>query len=360
MLDVLANLAIFSGRVSTAFSVDEAAQFSTVLGVATVLSSLFFGGAEAVSDHRKHLPTALFFRCAPGALIAVSGVMLVVQYLYIFPAFAWVPLLVVLQGLRGVGRASNYSLNRFFYEAATSLIELIIIIGLLMYGVSIVSAYLATRTVGVSMRLKSLVENRSAEISPRDFVGYSFSALTPALYFNLYYAFLPYYASSELIVKFRYIQSILVPISFLGSLLSRATILFHGKKEAVAVDGNKKNLIYKKIGYTLFPFALSFLYLYLLHKTIIPISLEDSLVIGIYTGSIFHRSQMYAQITIKKGAGTRGLVGLFGVVAIGLSIPPLGLFSEIQLIHLFGALCVVEIVLLTTCYFLLRDRREGV
>ena len=361
LIDVLVNLAIFSGKWAGEFSVTEIAQFSGWLGFVTVAVAVLYGGVEAVIDHKRFIFVSRIFsvRNISWAAVLASFVSLVFIIDGNFWAGVWIPLLIALQGMRNVGRAANYIASKYTIEVFVSAVEFICIFIALFYGVGVVVGYVYARIVGVLMRARVISETPVGNISKSEKIGYTVSAITPALYFNLYHASLPFLVKPDVVVSYRVIQTLLVPVSFFGSLVSRAKILFHRDcPVGVATKQSPSGLseIFRTVLKCLAPFALSALYTLSLCYFKHAFEFSVAILCALYSGLIYHRACMYALITLKVGAKARAKIGMFGVFLIALSLIPYFLNVSPSLFVVFGLLCVVEVVLVIISLLTIRVR----
>jgi len=172
-----------------------------MLAWAAVISAAFFGGAEQLIDHRKTLPGNFFLtpQQVPWLFIPaiICSVLLASSKADIISGAL---LLAVVLGLRNIGRAAVYARRKYWQEFLITSLELVCLALLTRAALPLLNSYVLSRLVGLTFRLSAIDKLNGAPISRLDMMGYSFSALAPAVYFNLYYAMLPIFAQPDTIV----------------------------------------------------------------------------------------------------------------------------------------------------------------
>lgn len=358
-LDVLVNVFVFSGALRAQFDVTEAAEFSTVLAWSVVLSAILFGGAEQVVDHKRNLPENLFASprtVAYACLVACAALLLITRARVAIDLSA-VVLLAAVGGLRSVGRAVAYARDRYTVEAAISLFELGLIVALTLMELSILAAYLCSRLGGLVLRIPALVGFPSARQTSLDMWSYTFAAIAPALYFNIYYAVLPSVVSADVVVRFRLVQSALVPMSFLGSLIARARILFRGNFVQLLpfFQASARGISVRQLAVSaVLPAAVAFAYIAALALTIVPLRPVEFVWMVLYCALIYHRAQLYSSLTLEIGPAGRARVALLGILLVAVSIAPIAAIAAPTIAALYAALAAVEATLVVISVLTLR------
>jgi hypothetical protein len=365
-LDVLVNVFVFSGVLRAEFDVAEAARFSTVLAWSVILSAVMFGGAEQAIDHRRQIPQNFLAspRTSATLVFLACGVLYVVRPSNVPIDVAATILLAGVGGLRSICRAVAYARERYILEATISLIELSLIVAFTVMSLSILAAYLCSRLIGLALRIPVLVRFPSARQTQLDMWSYSFSAIAPALYFNIYYAALPSLVSPEVLVRFRLIQSALVPMSFLGSLVARARIVLRGGFNGLLrffdhpewIHGRRREFAI----WIALPAAIASVYICILAVAIVPLKPLEIAWTVLYCAFIYHRAQLYSLLTLKVGPFSRARIALLGILLIAASLLPIAVLESPTVSILYAALTSVEAVLLALSVLTLYRRREGV
>jgi hypothetical protein len=364
-LDVLANAFVFSGALRSDFDVNEAADFSTVLGWAAVLCALSFGGAEQVVDHRKFVPRNLIGSPSAAALgwIGVGIVLFaVLRITGESERIVAIVLLALILGVRSVARAAAFARGKYRREAVLSLAELGLLIGLTIAGFSILSAYVCAKLLGLPLRINELARFPQSRIDNSHMWGYSFAAIAPALYFNIYYTVLPALATPEVVVRFRFLQSILVPMSFLGSLLARGRIVFaasHDRLMRLLDVPNTSQTTSQWAGSALLPVLMSVLYIGAIALLVTPLNTTEIACTTLYCALIYHRAQLYSHITLRAGPVARARVALGGILLVILSLAPIAALQSPSVAVLYGLLAAVEATLLIVSVAVLLHKSPG-
>lgn len=364
-LDVLANAFVFSGALRADFNVTEAADFSTVLGWGAVLAAVTFGGAEQIVDHRKFVPSNAFGSPVRGAWMWVAVTVCLFGYAALTGQsqhLLAIPVLALVLGLRSVARSVGYAKGNYRREAVLALAELALLVALTVSGLSILTAYLLSKLAGMPLRINLLWRFPQARIDGAHMWGYSFAAIAPALYFNIYYTALPALVTPEVLVRFRFLQSILVPISFLGSLLARSRIVFHGTQErwmSLFAVPNSTQTARQWTASALLPAALSLIYVAVLALAVTRMNGLEVVWTTLYCTFIYHRAQLYSQITLRSGPVARARVGLLGTVLIVLSLAPIAALDQPSITALYAALTGIEVLLLLVSIAVMMRARAG-
>lgn len=364
-LDVLANVFIFSGALRPGFDVGEAADFSTTLGWAVVLAAICLGGVEQLVDHKKVLPDALVARYAGGTLVlaaagAVSLAFLSGDYAVHVGAAA---LLAAVLGARAVARSIAYTRGQYRGEAIVSIFELALLIGLTIGELSIIAAYSYSKAAGLLFRLRQFAGFPRAEVDQAQMWSYSFAAIAPALYFNIYYAALPMVASSEVVVRFRLLQSLLVPMSFFGSLFARARIIFSATPDFLLGLFDAPRRSQSLVAFSasaLLPGVIALIYVAAIAWLIEPLTASEIACMTLYCTFIYHRAQLYSHLTLQLGPAVRARVSAGGITLIVLSFLPIAALGSPAVTALYGTLVSVELILLVVSAFLLARNRSEV
>jgi hypothetical protein len=265
-------------------------------------------------------------------------------------------------GGRTVGRAAAYAREWYGFEAAISLLEFGLIVAFTLAQLSILSAYLGSKLIGLALRAPSLARFPSARQAPLEMWSYSFSAIAPALYFNIYYTVLPVLVSPEVLVRFRLVQSALVPMSFLGSLIARARIIFRndlgGALRVFNPPAWHRPLFESALALGL-PGAVACVYIGTLALGIVPMNAIEIAWAALYCGLIYHRAQLYSLLTLEIGPSSRARVALLGILLIAASLLPIGMLASPNISALYAALASVETALLFSSVLALRRGRAG-
>jgi hypothetical protein len=364
-LDVLANVFIFSGALRPDFDVAEAADFSTTLGWAVVLAAVGFGGFEQLVDHKKVLPDALVSHYAAATLVLLAAGVVALTIMgggYGVHVGAATVLAAVL-GARAVARSIAYARGRYRSESVVSILELGLLVGLTVAEFSILAAYSYSKAAGVVSRLPLFAGFPRARIDRAQMWSYSFAAVAPALYFNVYYAALPIFAGPEVVVRFRLLQSLLVPASFLGSLFARARIIFSAKPHSLlrVFDAPRRT---QSLGAfsaaALLPAVAALIYIVAIGRLMEPLTASEIACMTLYCAFIYHRAQLYSHLTLRLGPAVRARVSAAGISLIVLSFAPIAALEDPGVTALYGALVSVEMSLLAVSALLLARKRSVV
>jgi hypothetical protein len=244
-----------------------------------------------------------------------------------------------------------------------SAFELALLVALTWAELPILSAYLYSKLAGLSLRIAVFSGFAESHIDGSHMRSYSFAALAPALYFNIYYTLLPVFVAPEIVVRFRLLQSLLVPMSFLGSLLARARIISRGAPDLLMrlLDVPRRSQRPTAFAASaLLPFILSLVYIVAIGFFVEPLHAAEIACTVLYCSLIYHRAQLYSLITLQLGPVMRARVALGGILLIILSFLPIATVDDPTVTLLYGLLVIVELTLLVASAFLLgREQSEA-
>ena len=353
--DLLANLIIFSSDINPSFDLNQVAEFSLILAISVIISAFVFGGIEQAIDHKSSIPTILIGRKEWVIIICLFFVILIASIVvYELDYLTKIISLACLLGFRGLGRAALYAENKISLEAMISAFELIILLTFLFMKMSIFESYIFSKTPGVLIRLKFLMNLKHCKLDRKNFIGYSISSGMPAIYLNAFYLFLPLLnVPNGIIVQFRYIQTLIFPIAFLGGLYARANIVFKSKLSNFGIFRHLSLHQTKSLPLSiLVPIASVSIYVLIVIKAL-DLSMAIWLLLTCYCILFYFRAHSYSLLTINLGPIYRGSMSFFGVILMCLSAIFLNYLEYIGIIQLYLALLVIELILLVSTMILL-------